>query len=144
MCGVGKTIVTASCEAVPGPTDPPLKTPVPCKDKYRKCPTYAKTNCMKYGEKCRKSCGLCEGMTPHVTNKCPDKWTACPKFAKKLCGKPAYGEGCCLSCGLGEGMTPVPSVTCFDQYTNCDDPGKKEKYCNSEHKDGCKLTCGLC
>jgi len=144
MCGVGQTIVVGECEAVSGPTDSPLTTPVPCFDRNRKCPRWAKTNCMKYAKWCTKSCGLCKGKVhnkPHVTNKCPDRWKNCPKFAKTLCGKKAYGEGCCLSCGLGEGMTPVPSVTCFDEYTNCDE--KKEEYCQ-KYGDKCKATCGKC
>ena len=141
MCGIGNTIVTGECGAVPGPTDATITTPIPCFDRNRKCRKWAKTNCARVGKVCAKSCGLCKGMTPHISNKCPDKWKACPKFAERLCGKPAYAKGCCMSCGLGEGMTPVPSVTCFDHYTNCHE--KKEEYCK-KYGDKCKMTCNKC
>ena len=141
MCGIGKWIVTAECEAVPGPTDATITTPVPCYDKNKKCKRLAKTNCARFGKKCTKSCGLCKGMTPHISNTCPDKWAACPKFAKTMCGMPDYAKGCCMSCGLGEGMTPVPSVKCFDEYRKC--ASQKEEYCK-KHASVCKATCGGC
>jgi len=141
MCGIGQAIVTATCESVPGPTDATITTPIPCVDKNRKCRKLAKTNCARVAPKCTKSCGLCKGMTPHISNTCPDKWEGCPKFAETMCGMPEYAKGCCMSCGLGEGMTPVPSNTCFDEYRKC--ATHKEKMCK-EHADKCKRTCGGC
>ena len=142
MCGVGDTMVTVSCGSVQGPTDPPLTTAVPCYDIYSNC-VNLKVNCKKYGEKCTKSCGLCPGMTPLVSNKCPDRWRkSCKKRAKQgKCWMQKYIENCCLSCGLGEGMTPHPSYTCYDFYSNCGED--RERSCH-RYSAKCKKTCGLC
>jgi hypothetical protein len=136
-------MVTVSCRSVQGPTDAPMTTPPPpCSDTYTNC-VNLKNNCKKYGEKCRKSCGLCPGMTPHISNKCPDRWRkSCQERAKQgKCWIQKYIENCCLSCGLGKGMTPHPSYNCYDFYSNCGED--REISCWHYCEKG-KKTCGLC
>ena len=36
-----------------------------CYDMFNNCADLAETNCHKFGSQCKKSCGLCDGMTPH-------------------------------------------------------------------------------
>ena len=142
MCGIGKVLVTVSCGKVDGPTDAPLMTAKPCDDKYLDCPELAKTNCHGYTEHCVRSCGLCEGMTPHPSNTCWDEYNNCAYLAKDKCYK--YGKECCISCGLGEGMTPAASNSCYDKYTNCAKLCKASgMYRELYHKD-CKKSCGEC
>ena len=46
-------------------------TPAPsntCYDMFNNCAELAETNCHKFGSQCKKSCGLCDGMTPHKSN----------------------------------------------------------------------------
>merc|ERR1719245_120791 len=136
MCGVGKDLATVSCGKVSGTTSAPLTTAKPCVDKYSNCPTLAKTSCNRVGEHCAKSCGLCKGMTPHVSNKCWNDWNNCAELAKNYCWK--YGKNCCLSCGLGKGMTPVASNKCYDKYSNC------ASLCQTTAKNDCKKSCGKC
>ena len=135
MCGIGRVLAAVSCGNVDGPTDGPLTTTKPCVDKYWSCPEIAKTNCHGFTEHCPKSCGLCDGMTPHASNTCWDDWNICAKIAKNHCY--LYGNRCCISCGLGEGMTPAASNTCYDKYTNCAD------LCDWIPND-CKKSCGKC
>jgi len=137
MCGVAKVLVTVTCDGVKGATDPPLTTAKPCTDKYSNCPKLAETDCFSNSEHCRKSCGLCKGMTPLPSNTCYDKWSNCPKLAKNKCYKKWVSKECCISCGLGEGMTPAASNTCFDKWTNC------AELCDSDPND-CKKSCGKC
>ena len=137
MCGIGKVLVTVACGSVDGPTDAPLTTAKPCVDKYSNCPELAKTNCHGYTEHCAKSCGLCEGMTPHPSNTCWDVYNNCAELAKDKCYK--YGEKCCISCGNGEGMTPAASNTCYDRYSNC-----AESWMCTSYPNDCKKSCGTC
>jgi len=141
MCGIGREIVTVVCEKVEGPTDPPLTTAIPCRDKYSNCPEMAENYCYRENFKrdCRKSCGLCEGMTPAPSNTCYDKWSNCPEMAENYCYQENIKRDCKKSCGLCEGMTPAPSNTCFDKWSNC------AFYCQypSIAKD-CKKSCALC
>jgi len=137
MCGVANVLVSVTCDSVEGATDAPLTTAKPCTDKYSNCPKLAETNCYKNQEHCRKSCGLCEGMTPHSSNTCYDMWSNCPKLAKNKCYKDWVKKECCISCGLGKGMTPAASNTCFDKWTNCGE------LCN-DYPDDCKKSCGKC
>ena len=140
MCGIGDSIVTISCSKVEGPTDPPPTTDAPCIDRWSICRklTY---NCQKYGEECRKSCGLCKGMKRHPSNDCPDTWKQCQTVFKEYCGNKAIKGYCDYSCGNCEGMTPHPSNKCWDDYIDC--PLDKESSCR-HFKDKCKRTCGLC
>ena len=87
------------CVQVSGSTSAPLTTEFPCWDTLKDCPERAAFNCHDNGENCPLSCGLCPGMTPHVTNTCYDLWPDCPELAEKDCH--GFGDKCCLSCGLG-------------------------------------------
>merc|ERR1712198_766830 len=138
MCGVGKTMVTVDCGAVNGPTDAPLTTAAPCEDKWSNCPELAQKSCYKtwVADDCKKSCGLCPGLTPAASNTCYDTYGNCADLAKTNCNK--YADACKKSCGLCEGMTPHPSNTCFDGYSNCKD------ICNWYSGDQCNLACGRC
>ena len=77
MCGVGEELVAVTCDSVDGTTDGPLTTATPCIDKYPNCPELAKTNCKSWGSKCKKSCGLCKGMTQHSSNTCYNLYSNC-------------------------------------------------------------------
>jgi len=136
MCGIAKAIATVDCEKVSGPTSAPLTTAKPCVDKFSNCADLAKTNCKAHGEHCAKSCGLCDGMTPHASNTCADSYNNCASLAKNSCYK--FGSDCCMSCGLGEGMSPAASNTCYDTYSNC------ASLCGSSYASLCKKACGLC
>merc|ERR1711962_1173894 len=89
-------------ETVAGPTDPPLTTAIPCFDKWYYCPDYAKEKCGRewMSQDCRKSCGLCPGMTPASCNTCWDKWDDCPDLAKEKCGWDWVSRDCRKACGL--------------------------------------------
>ena len=93
-------IVSVQCTAVDGPIDQPLKAPSPgCFDKLNTCREKASRNCARWGDLCVKSCGLCPGMTPHITNDCPDKWKSCRSLASAgLCGQQVIKDNCKLSC----------------------------------------------
>ena len=52
-----------------------------------------------------QSCGLCDGMTPHVSNTCADSYNNCASLAANYCYR--FGSSCCMSCGLGEMMMNV-------------------------------------
>ena len=135
MCGVGEVLALPRCTKLTGPTSAPLTTAKPCRDKYSNCPALAETNCHSYGEHCAKSCGLCEGLTPHTSNTCWDQFTNCPALAQTECYR--FKTECCLSCGLGEGMTPAASVECYDTWSNC---GQLCQW----YPDKCKKSCGQC
>jgi len=108
-------------------------------DKF--CSTRGVKNCKKYAKQCKKSCGLCIGMTPHVSYTCPDESQHCHKQVENYCWM--YGNTTCrLSCGNCEGMTPEPSNFCYDQAHSC-----KKSQCKTQRRwasRNCKRTCGLC
>ena len=158
-CGIGWYINTVTCESTNGPTDRPKTTdrskttdwrrttdrpeptdPEPtdesCYDEYDECPEYARTNCHFYGAYCKRSCGLCAGMTPHETNTCPDYWPSCKTYFSQYCHIDSYAQNCCLSCKGKE--------TCKDHWgEHC--PNRREEFCsNQEYKQYCKKTCRLC
>eukprot|EP00091_Calanus_sinicus_P019505 TRINITY_DN4921_c0_g1_i1.p1 TRINITY_DN4921_c0_g1~~TRINITY_DN4921_c0_g1_i1.p1 ORF type:complete len:544 (-),score=125.89 TRINITY_DN4921_c0_g1_i1:96-1598(-) len=141
-CGIGWHMTTVSCERVSGPTDrSPASTTTlaPCTDDWRRCPEYAKTNCKTYGKGCRKSCGLCKGMTPHKTNTCPDVWPeACKTHARDgRCTESSIKSNCCLSCGS---IRP----TCKDEWGD-DCRSKRSFICpKAKWAKYCKKTCGGC
>lgn len=141
MCGVGQSLVNVECGKVYGPTDAPLTTKAPCFDRWTDCPKRAETNCKKYGEFCEKSCGLCKGMTPHVSNTCNDQFSNCKNLATRACYQKKISDGCCLSCGLGEGMTPAESNTCYDEFGGC---GNNKNFMCANYAEKCKKTCGTC
>merc|ERR1711937_501014 len=126
MCGIGRHVTVVKCETVAGPTDPPIT----CYDVLPNCTALAEKYCYKerVGENCRKSCGLCPGMTPASSYTCFDKYPNCPALAKEKCYQERVGQNCRKSCGLCPGMTPASSNTCFDRYDNC--PALAEKDCN--------------
>merc|ERR1712123_76108 len=129
-CGIGWQIVTVDCKRTRGPTDAPQTTKEPCDDSYSTCPELAKTNCKDYGNKCRKSCGLCKGMTPHPSNTCPDYWPSCKTYFKNYCDQKEYKEKCCMSCkGVG-------GASCWSH-------SRRDKFCaNAGFATRCKKTCG--
>ena len=100
--GIGRILAVAICDTVDGPTSPPVTpSPEPCVDLYHDCPELAETNCHHYGEFCRKSCGLCDCLTPHPSNTCWDEFLSCPMIAEMdYCYW--FQEECCISCGLGK------------------------------------------
>ena len=67
---------------------------VTCYDTYGNCPSLAETNCHKWGEACKKSCGLCEGMTAHPSNTCFNGYTNCGEICNWY-----SGDQCNLACG---------------------------------------------
>jgi len=141
MCGIGKAMVTVKCEKVAGPTDPPMTTKAPCFDAWSSCPDRAKEKCYqpRVADKCKKSCGLCPGLTPAPSYTCYDEFGNCADLAKTKCYK--YGPNCKKSCGLCDGMTPAPSNTCYDEWSNCPELAKTN--CK-KHGPECKKSCGLC
>merc|ERR1712183_1268189 len=65
-------------------------------DTYGNCPDLAKSHCWDehIGAECKKSCGLCKGMTPVTSYTCYDMFDNCselcpwvPDMCKKSCGK---------------------------------------------------------
>jgi len=100
MCGIGKEIVTITCERDETPTDAPLTTETPCLDRWNNCHDLANDYCYEedISAGCRKSCGLCEGMTPHPSNTCYDKWNNCPEL-KDFCNHDQISRDCKKSCG---------------------------------------------
>ena len=106
-------------------------------DQYSNCADLAKTNCHTYGEKCEKvrlkhfrryiynmyprvqSCGLCAGMTPHVSNTCWDNWSNCGSLAATHCYQSQISSNCCLSCGLGNTVTMTTHVTPHTAHPCC-------------------------
>jgi len=136
-CGIGWQIVTVDCKRTRGPTDAPQTTKEPCDDSYSDCPELAKTNCKDYGNKCRKSCGLCKGMTPHPSNTCPDYWPSCKTYFKNYCDHKEYKEKCCMSC---KGV----KIPCKDVWgDSC--VSRRDEFCaNAGWATMCKKTCGLC
>ena len=146
MCGIGKTIVTVECEKIPGPTDTPTTTKKPCFNKYSDCDQIAIPRCNKMADACPRTCGKCEGQTPHPSNTCSNRWSNCDKIAKESCWDETVKKDCCYACGLGTGMTPVESNTCYNKwstkgckfqmgYRSCDD---------AEVKANCMKACGKC
>merc|ERR1712098_306773 len=98
-----------------------VSTALPCMDKWSKCPALAEMYCYqkRVGKNCRKSCGLCPGMTPASSNTCFDESPDCPALAKEKCFEEWVSQACSKSCGLCPGMTPASSNTCFDEWDNC-------------------------
>ena len=146
MCGIGQTIVTVDCEKVPGPTDTPTTTKKPCFDKYSDCNKVAIPRCDRMAADCPKTCGKCEGQTPHPSNTCSNKWGNCDKIAKSSCYKAKYKKECCYACGLGTGMTPVESNTCYDKWPvmACNFQ-KSYRSCNdADLTENCMKSCGKC
>merc|ERR1712045_818035 len=107
MCGIGGTIVTLSCAkgsssaSTSAPvttttTAAPATNSADCTDTYTNCPDLAKSHCWDeyVGAECKKSCGLCKGMTPVSSNTCYDEFDNCaelcawvPGMCKKSCKK---------------------------------------------------------
>ena len=150
LCGIGKHISVLVAEKNPDPISPPLPDYEVCMDIYKNCPTLAKTNCKGYGSQCKKSCGLCKGMTPKKSLKCPDTWDTCPKIAKEgNCIREEDRLNCCISCktNLDETEEEKEKRLCRDDY----DIGRENKFCPvqgarncKEHANRCKKSCGLC
>merc|ERR1711936_676413 len=107
MCGIGQSIVTVSCAkgSSSATTSAPVTTTTTkapatdspdCQDTYTNCPDLAKSHCWDEYIKaeCKKSCGLCKGMTPVSSNTCYDEFDNCaelcawvPGMCKKSCNK---------------------------------------------------------
>jgi len=105
-CGIGQEYAVLMAEANPGPTDPILPDFEPCEDDYSDCPVVARTNCKGYHTSCKKSCGMCKGMTPHPSYYCPDQFNNCQDLARQgACNhfvadmpNTKIKEKCCVSC----------------------------------------------
>ena len=102
MCGIGRYLVTVSCGSSHGPTDAPLTTAKPCFDKYTNCAELVRDNCYSNGEMCPKSCGLCEGMTPHKSNTCYNLWSNCNELTG-YCHQARLKKHCKKSCQACDG-----------------------------------------
>jgi len=144
MCNIGSFYATISVEAVAGPTNAPMTTERPCLDEYSNCPDLAQRSCYQdnIGEKCRKSCGLCPGMTPASSYTCYDKYSNCAT----LCG--SYPNDCKKSCGLCSGgggsvTTVAPDSACKDMFSNCAELAATSCY-QTHIKEGCPKSCGTC
>ena len=107
MCGIGSILVTVSCAkgSSSATTSKPITTTTTaapatdsadCKDTFDNCPDLAKSHCWDEFIKaeCKKSCGLCKGMTPAASNTCYDMFDNCsqlcdwvPNECKKSCNK---------------------------------------------------------
>jgi hypothetical protein len=97
MCGIGKTMAVAECEAVAGATDATITTEAPCNDVYSNCAILAENSCYQssISTSCPKSCGLCPGDTPAASNTCYNLYSNCADLCswfaddkcKKACGK---------------------------------------------------------
>jgi len=107
MCGIGNTLVTVSCAkgSSSATTSKPVTTTTTtapatnspdCQDRFSNCPDLAKSHCWDEFIKteCKKSCGLCTGMTPAASNTCYDMFDNCselcdiiPNNCKKSCKK---------------------------------------------------------
>jgi len=133
MCGIGNIIVGLKCSRVPGPTSAPLTTAKPCFDKVNNCQQIAinANNCYGKQDECMKSCGLCEGMTPHKSVKCYDKFNNC----NQLCYS-SHKPVCKASCGCSD-----KEANCWDYYNNC---RQNYDYACRAYPDKCKKTCGRC
>ena len=117
-----------------------------CRDDYdigrenKFCPVQGARNCKEHANRCKKSCGLCKGMTPHISYTCPEPHWCSTK--KEKCYQ--WGKQCPATCGLCEGMTPAPSNTCYDKHSKrtCQEECKKGH--NGWNERNCKKTCDLC
>merc|ERR1712119_37067 len=107
MCGIGGTIITLDCAkgsssaSTSAPvttttTAAPATNSADCTDTYGNCPDLAKSHCWDeyIGAECKKSCGLCKGMTPVTSYTCYDMFDNCsdlcawvPDMCKKSRGK---------------------------------------------------------
>ena len=90
-------------ESMTCPGDVIHNTPaVECKDKYDSCSTAAETSCWheKVKNSCPSSCGLCPGMTPHISNTCYNKYSNCGQLAVLgFCPNTKVNSGCMVACG---------------------------------------------
>jgi len=134
MCGIGDILTVLKCTKVPGPLSPIMTTAKPCFDKVTNCRQLAidRNNCYGRQDQCQKTCGLCEGMTPHKSFKCYDKYSTC----RNLCYT-KHKPDCKASCGCSDD----PKANCWDYYNNCK---KNYDYACEAYPDKCKRTCGRC
>jgi len=148
MCGIGRILVTVDCKTEEGPTDATVtEAPGPCEDKIY-CDEVALDNCFGWAKDCPKSCGLCDGMTPHPSMTCFNKFSNCAD----LCACPRLKSYCKKACGTcnGDPTLQPASTICKDSWKSC--PEYKDFYCgktgDKEYKplytQHCKKTCGLC
>merc|ERR1719266_1538471 len=113
MCGIGGTIITLDCAkgsssaSTSAPvttttTAAPATNSADCRDTYTNCPDLAKSHCWDeyVGAECKKSCGLCKGMTPVSSYTCYDEFDNCSELCQWV------PDMCKKSCGKCKGMTP--------------------------------------
>jgi len=134
-----------SCKSNPDETEEEKEKRL-CRDDYdigrekKFCPVQGVGNCKEHAKRCKKSCGLCKGMTPHISYTCPEaRWC---KTKKDKCYQ--VGKHCPATCGLCEGMTPNPSNTCYDKHSKRTCQTECKKGHNGWNERNCKKTCGLC
>ena len=80
----------------------PADVIVDCTDKYSSCSTAAESSCWheKVKASCPSSCGLCPGLTPHLSNTCYNKFSNCGQLAiLGFCSDQRVNTGCMLACG---------------------------------------------
>ena len=98
QCGVANKLAVVKCEAMAGPTDPPLTTAEPCEDIYTNCDQLAQDYCYsdRIANSCKKSCGLCPGMTPAASVTCFNKYgSSCKNYCNTQ-----WAKNCTKACGL--------------------------------------------
>jgi len=100
MCGVGSNVAAIKCGQSSKATNAPLTTQAPCFDNYTNCPEMAATSCWQthIADGCKKSCGLCAGMTPVRSYTCYDKFNNCGELGA-YCSQTHIAEGCKITCG---------------------------------------------
>merc|ERR1711962_637704 len=124
-------------------------TTLPCFDEWDDCTyNYIEKYCFleRVAQNCRKSCGLCPGMTPANSFTCFDKWGNCRDNVEEYCYKKSVRQNCPKSCGLCPGVTQARSYTCWDEWANCPAlASSPEKDCNPEWvSQEYRKCCGLC
>ena len=89
-------------ESMACPSTIPTTQAVECKDNFKNCPTLSSASCWHETMKssCPSSCGLCPGMTPHISNTCYNKYSNCEQLAELgFCGNEKAKAGCPKACG---------------------------------------------
>ena len=80
----------------------PSQSGIDCVDRYPNCGAVALTSCWHSTVKdsCRRSCGLCPGLTPAPSNTCYNKYSNCHQLARLgFCSNKKVSAGCRFVCG---------------------------------------------
>ena len=161
MCGVGRTIVTISCDrdlsvTLPPTAQPTITTEQPgeCRDKKMWCARYKRRGWCRPANKnynfalenCQNTCGFCNG-----EDGCNDIFVDCPSYADRFCAKKNdFRKSCQKTCGsCVEVTSTTEQPTCFDVNYTCD-YYVSQGYCASDSLyfkwmgENCANSCGFC